>query len=88
MPQVPGDVRKERAMKLRSAGEKQLTAYLASQVGNMAQVVVEKGRMGRTEHFAMMELDGEYEPGSIVAANVTGADSQKLYGHKIQKEAA
>lgn len=80
MPQVPGDVRKQRAAQLRAAGERQLTSYLASQVGRTAQVVVEKDRLGRTEHFAMIELDAVVEPGSVVEAKVTASDNDKLYG--------
>ena len=80
MPQVEKTVRKERAAQLRAAGEKQLASYLASQIGKTAQVIIEKENIGRTEHFAMIELDKVMEPGSLVEVDVVGADSDKLLG--------
>lgn len=83
MPQVPIDVRKARAAQLRRAGEKQLASYLTSQVGKTVEVVMEKGRIGRTEHFAVIELAQEYAPGCIVNAVVKSADNDKLYGEAV-----
>jgi threonylcarbamoyladenosine tRNA methylthiotransferase MtaB len=80
MPQVAKAVRKERAARLREAGEKQLAAYLAEQVGKTAQVLVEKARMGRTEHFAAVELDRECELGEVVKAKIVGACVSSLQG--------
>jgi threonylcarbamoyladenosine tRNA methylthiotransferase MtaB len=80
MPQVPKAVRKERAAKLRAAGERQLADYLQSQVGKTAKVVVEKPLLGRSEHFALVELDKECEPGSVVETKIRLADTTKLYG--------
>jgi threonylcarbamoyladenosine tRNA methylthiotransferase MtaB len=80
MPQVPKPVRKERAAKLRAAGDKQLAAYLASQVGKTMEVIVEKNRHGRSPHFAVVELDKDCEPGSIVEVNIVDAVPQLLRG--------
>jgi len=80
MPQVASAVRKERAARLRDAGQKQLSAWLAAQVGNKVQVVVEKERVGRTEHFAMIGLDRDCEPGSVITATVMASDGQMLQG--------
>ena len=52
--------------------------YLASQVGKTASVIVEKPRTGRTEHFAVVELDKDCEPGNIVEASIMGATAQTL----------
>jgi threonylcarbamoyladenosine tRNA methylthiotransferase MtaB len=73
MPQVKKDVRKERAARLRAAGEKQLAAYLSSRVGKTERVVVEKPRIGRTEGFAMVELSSDCTPGSIVEVYIVSA---------------
>lgn len=78
MPQVPGHVRKARAAALREAGEKQLAAYLQSQVGKTAQVVVEKPRLGRSEHFAMVELDSQHVPGELVDVDIVSAGASSL----------
>jgi len=88
MPQVLKAVRKERAARLREAGQQQLEKHLAEQVGGVRQVLVEKERMGRTEHFTMVEMDAAYEPGSIVPARIMGFNDGKLIGQKAMEAAA
>ncbi len=83
MPQVKKEIRKERAGRLREAGQRQLENYLQSQAGKAAQVVVEKGRIGRSEHFAPVALDMDCVPGSIINAHITGADDRQLHGRVI-----
>jgi threonylcarbamoyladenosine tRNA methylthiotransferase MtaB len=78
MPQVAKAIRKERAGRLRAAGERQLAQYLQSQIGKTAKVVVEKPRLGRSEHFAMVDLDRDCTPGSVVEVKITDAREEKL----------
>lgn len=78
MPQVPGDLRRERAARLRAAGSDAVSRFLATRVGGTAQVLVERGRQGHTEQFAMVELDREVPPGSLVTADLTGSDGTRL----------
>ena len=66
MPQVPSLARKERAARLRAAGEAALDRYLVSQLGRRQRVLVERGGVGRTEGFAAMRLGAELGPGSLV----------------------
>ncbi len=80
MPQVEKEIRKHRAAQLRVAGEKQLATTLHSRIGRTERVIVEKGNLGRTEHFAMITLDRACEPGSLVQAKVTSADTTQLHG--------
>ena len=80
MPQVEKSIRKERAARLRDASEKQLAAYLQSQIGKTAKVIVEKETLGRTEHFAMVELDRACEPGNLVEAHITSVTPHLLRG--------
>jgi threonylcarbamoyladenosine tRNA methylthiotransferase MtaB len=80
MPQVPLSVRKERAARLRAAGEKQLALYLQSQIGKTAEVIVEKERIGRTAHFATVALDRDCEPGTLASAEVIAASPSQLSG--------
>jgi threonylcarbamoyladenosine tRNA methylthiotransferase MtaB len=80
MPQVAKDIRKARAAQLRAAGEKQLAAYLASQVGKTASVIIEKPRLGRSEHFAAVELDRDCAAGSVVDVSIVGAKKSSLLG--------
>ncbi|HWT99130.1 MAG TPA: hypothetical protein VN229_15990, partial [Terriglobales bacterium] len=41
MPQVPGDIRRDRAARLRTLGEGALRRHFASQIGRTAELVVE-----------------------------------------------
>jgi threonylcarbamoyladenosine tRNA methylthiotransferase MtaB len=68
MPQVAGAVRKDRAARLRAAGEDALGRFLANRVGRVEQVLVERGGMGRTEAFAPFHIEGVMPAvGSVVA---------------------
>lgn len=80
MPQVPLKTRKERAAKLRAAGEKQLALYLQSRIGKTEKLVMEKPRTGRTEGFAMVAVDADCEVGSVVLAKVNAAGVDSLQG--------
>src|SRR6201999_2136763 len=51
MPQVAGGAVKERARRLRAAGEASLRKRLASEVGGVRDVLVESATSGRTEHY-------------------------------------
>src|SRR5881392_934101 len=51
MPQVPGQVIRERAKRLRESAEAALQGRLASEVGVTRQVLIESATQGRTEHF-------------------------------------
>jgi len=52
MPQLPMADRRARAAELRAAGGRRLAGFLASQVGSVARVLLEKPDQGRTEHYA------------------------------------
>ncbi len=80
MPQVPGTVRRERAARLREAGEAAATRFLAGRVGTRASVLVERPALGRSEHYAPVRLDRAAAPGAVVAATITGAAPGALIG--------
>ena len=67
MPQVPRDIVKERARRLREKGAAALRAHLDAQVGARRSVLVEMpDGVGRTEHFTPVRLAAPIEPGVIV----------------------
>ncbi|MFY9736297.1 MAG: tRNA (N(6)-L-threonylcarbamoyladenosine(37)-C(2))-methylthiotransferase MtaB [Rhodoplanes sp.] len=78
MPQVPRDVVKDRARRLREKGEAALRAHLDSEVGRVRRVLVETHAKGRTEQFTEMRLSAAVEPGRIVDAAVIGHDGRML----------
>src|ERR1700744_4045362 len=73
MPQVAGGVIKERAKRLRAAGEKALQKRLASEVGATRAVLIESATQGRTEHFVPVAISGE-PPGMVRRLSITGHD--------------
>jgi threonylcarbamoyladenosine tRNA methylthiotransferase MtaB len=87
MPQVPGPLRKERAAKLRAAGEANLARFLESLTGSLQSVLVEKPDLGRAENFAPVRLEGGI-PGEIVPVRITGSDGTHLIGQIERKSAA
>jgi threonylcarbamoyladenosine tRNA methylthiotransferase MtaB len=77
MPQVNGNVIKDRARRLRATGEAALQRRLAAEVGNTRQVLIESAIQGRTEHFIPVAVSGDM-PGMVRTLSVTGHDGARL----------
>ncbi|GIK97447.1 MAG: tRNA (N(6)-L-threonylcarbamoyladenosine(37)-C(2))-methylthiotransferase MtaB [Alphaproteobacteria bacterium] len=82
MPQVPVAVRRERAARLRAAGEAAKRRFYDAQQGAAVAVLVETAEgpqsRGHSAQFAPVTLTRAAAPGEIVAARVTGADDGGL----------
>ncbi len=78
MPQVVGPAIKERAARLRAAGEAQVQKHLNQQIGLTHQVLMESPHMGRTEQFAEVVFASDQPEGQIVTAQITGIDGRQL----------
>jgi threonylcarbamoyladenosine tRNA methylthiotransferase MtaB len=78
MPQVPRDIVKQRARRLRQKGEAALRRHLAAQVGTMHQVLAESPALGRTAHFTQVRLQTPIEPGAIRDLPIIGHDGRQL----------
>ncbi len=83
MPQVAKNIRKQRAARLRAAGEENLQKYLKSQIGTTTEILVEKKRIGKTSHFAVVELDSDCVAGTIVKAKIYNANNNQLMAKVI-----
>jgi threonylcarbamoyladenosine tRNA methylthiotransferase MtaB len=85
MPQVDRRVVKERAARLREAGERAHRRHLDSLVGTRQRVLVEQDGLGRTEGFVVAQVD-EGRPGEIVELTVSGHDGDRLIagGHAVR----
>jgi len=70
MPQIPKAVRRERAARLREAGERRLGEFLDQWAGETIDVLIEDGRNARSEHFAPALLENSAPTGAIVAARI------------------
>ncbi|MDN2565681.1 tRNA (N(6)-L-threonylcarbamoyladenosine(37)-C(2))-methylthiotransferase MtaB [Aquibium sp. A9E412] len=86
MPQLPRAVVKERAARLRAAGEVAYRRHLAALVGTRQRVLIEREGLGRTEGFAPVAVAGA--PGSIVEARITGEDGRRLLARPTRAHAA
>jgi threonylcarbamoyladenosine tRNA methylthiotransferase MtaB len=80
MPQLPGDVRRERAQQLRQAGEAAVARFLLAQVGRDVSALMEKDGIGRTEHYAPVHCDAGPADGALATLRVTGSDGTRLTG--------
>jgi threonylcarbamoyladenosine tRNA methylthiotransferase MtaB len=80
MPQVPPPLRKERAARLREAGDGALGRFLGSRVGASAEVLVERDRQGHCRHYAPVRLAFDAAPGSIVTTTIAGVSGDHLIG--------
>jgi threonylcarbamoyladenosine tRNA methylthiotransferase MtaB len=78
MPAVAGPAIKDRAARLRAAGEAALQTHLTRQIGQTHAVLTEGTRMGRTEGFAEVAFDSDQPEGAIVRALVTGVAGGRL----------
>jgi threonylcarbamoyladenosine tRNA methylthiotransferase MtaB len=77
MPQVAGGAIKERAKRLRLAGEAALLQRLQAEIGATREVLIESEGQGRTEHYLPVAIAGE-RIGSIVPLRIAGNDSARL----------
>lgn len=79
MPRVNGALAKERAARLRAAGETALIRHLDAQIGKTLRVLTEKGGMARAEDFTALRTPGA-EAGRMLDMRVTGHDGKTLSG--------
>ncbi len=80
MPQLDGRVIRARAKALRELGQAQLAAFLSRETGATRKVLIEMDGNGRSEHYAPVRFNQKHQPGSIIAARITGAGADHLIG--------
>lgn len=89
MPQVPGGVIRDRAARLRAAGDAALSAFLESQTGRTGLVLTEKSipgglAKGRLANFAEVSFATKntehHRPGHFCTVALTGHDGRRLTG--------
>mgnify|MGYP001310507599 CR=1 FL=1 len=88
MPQVPVPARRERAARLRVAGDAALARFLARQAGRDAAALVETPGRGRTEHYAPIALPLAHPPGAIANVRVAGSARDMLVAEGVEREHA
>jgi threonylcarbamoyladenosine tRNA methylthiotransferase MtaB len=89
MPQVEGAVIKERAARLRREGQAALARHLHAQIGQEAELLIERPGLGRTRGFAEVEIDPDVSrPGELVHVRVTGTEGARLRGERVAPKCA
>jgi len=82
MPQVPVEVRRQRARRLRAKGQAALDTYLAAQVGTRSRVLVEENRKGeavaRADDYASVRIDGGAPTGAVLPVRFIGVEPGRL----------
>ncbi len=78
MPPVRGPAIKERAARLRAAGDFALQRHLGQQMGQHHRVLMESPRMGRTEQFTEVDFGTDQPEGQIVSAQIIGQNGVRL----------
>ena len=78
MPRVPGPAIKDRAARLRAAGDAALGRHLDAQLGQTRLVLTEGPRLARTEHFTEVAFDRDMPEGALVEVAITGHDGMRL----------
>lgn len=76
MPAVAVAIRRERAARLRAAGQAQAARFYAAQIGAEISVLAESDATGHSEHFAPVRIAAT--PGTLLRARVTGTDAAGL----------
>src|SRR5260221_8300474 len=78
MPQVAGEVIKQRARRLRDKGDAALRQHLDREIGACRRVLTERGGLARTPQFTPVRMAAPIEPGIILDVAIVGHDGRQL----------
>ena len=78
MPAVASEIVKDRAARLRTAGQAALARHLTAEVGRDREVLVESGGIGRTGGFTLVRFERPVAAGAIVRTRIAGHDGRQL----------
>ena len=76
--QVDGRTIKDRAARLRHAGDARVQQHLLQQQGQTHRILMENPHMGRTEQFTEVTFATAQTEGQIVTARISGVDGHQL----------
>ncbi|TIL42521.1 tRNA (N(6)-L-threonylcarbamoyladenosine(37)-C(2))-methylthiotransferase MtaB [Mesorhizobium sp.] len=87
MPQLRRELVKQRAARLRAAGDAAYRSHLSSLAGTRQSILVERDGLGRTEGFTLAAVSAG-APGEIVDAAIAGDDGVRLMAAPLAARAA
>ena len=83
MPQLDREIIKKRAKILRNIGERKITEHYDKLKNKEISLIVESQNQGRSDTFAKVCLDDNFEEGKIIKMLVTGKRQEGLIGNII-----
>lgn len=87
MPQLPVEIRRERANLLRQLGDRQRQNFFARQLGKIQKVLIEKQAedysIGHSQHFASVRVPQAIEPGHIVQMVATAFQGDYIIADRL-----
>ena len=83
MPQLDREIIKKRAKILRNIGERKITEHYDKLKNKEINLIVESQNQGRSDTFAKVCLDDNFEAGKIIKMLVTGKRQDGLIGNII-----
>ncbi|MBV8504379.1 MAG: tRNA (N(6)-L-threonylcarbamoyladenosine(37)-C(2))-methylthiotransferase MtaB, partial [Alphaproteobacteria bacterium] len=84
MPQLPDAVIKERAARLRAAGQAALAAALCDRIGTETEVLVERTGIGRAAFYALVSFTDPEPIGSVRRMRLVETNGHDLHGVAVQ----
>jgi threonylcarbamoyladenosine tRNA methylthiotransferase MtaB len=84
MPPVPDAVVKERAARLRQAGEAGLAAELKSRIGSESDVLIERSGLGRAAFYGAVGFSTAEQVGTVRRMRFVDSDGRSLVGVPIE----
>jgi threonylcarbamoyladenosine tRNA methylthiotransferase MtaB len=75
---------KERAARLRAAGQAAFAAELSARIGSESDVLIERPGMGRAAFYAPVSFAGSGDAGSVRRMRLIGMGARDLIGAAIQ----
>lgn len=86
MPQLERSVVKKRARTLREIGNVRLDMHMATKVGQVETVLIERNHMGRTEDFTGVQLIGDgFVPGLFYDVMLSGTAGSLVTGESVNQ---
>jgi len=79
MPQLPREVVKVRAARLREAAAQRRTGWLNSLVGSEQRILIENNEKGHADNFAPVKVEGA-QRGDLITARITSREGNQLVG--------
>jgi len=80
MPQVPPQIARQRARRLREACARRRALWLEDLIGTTQRVLVERNGVGHSENFAPVQIRRDGADGEIVEVRIAGVEDGRLIG--------